>query len=222
MDIARPSNAKQKRIRQAIYAGIGLLAVVVVSVGLSRLRPAAPTVERAVVWPDTVKRGQMILQVRGLGTLVPEDIRWIPATTQARVENIVLRPGTTVKPDRRSVARNWLNAAAGGTGLSVESVMVPLTRGSTTMLRPVMAAMVRATASISALTKFSVTASLSCAAAGHANAHANAIAANAIPRRKRKTKRVAERPASAWTGERMSDETTAIDGGVRRSREPVP
>ena len=97
MDIARPSNAKKKRIRQASYAGVGLLAVVLVSVGLSRLKPAAPTVERAVVWPDTVKRGPMVRQVRGLGTLTPEDIRWIPATTQGRVEKIILRPGTRVK-----------------------------------------------------------------------------------------------------------------------------
>jgi len=97
MDIARPSNAKKKRIRQAIYAAVGLLAVVLVSVGLSRLKPAAPTVERAVVWPDTVKRGPMVRQVRGLGTLTPEDIRWIPATTQGRVEKIILRPGTSVK-----------------------------------------------------------------------------------------------------------------------------
>ena len=97
MDIARPSNARQKRIRNAIYIGVGLLAVVLVSVGLSRLKPAAPTVERAVVWPDTVKRGPMVRQVRGLGTLTPEDIRWIPATTQGRVEKIILRPGTQVK-----------------------------------------------------------------------------------------------------------------------------
>src|SRR5215813_9495845 len=99
MDIARPSNAKKKRIRQALYAGVGLLAVVLVSVGLSRLKPAAPTVERAVIWPDTVKRGPMIRQVRGLGSLTPEDIRWIPATTQGRVERIILRPGTAVKAD---------------------------------------------------------------------------------------------------------------------------
>ncbi|HEX3703008.1 MAG TPA: HlyD family efflux transporter periplasmic adaptor subunit [Vicinamibacterales bacterium] len=99
MDIARPSNARQKRIKQGIYAGVGLLAVVLVSVGLSRLKPAAPTVERAVVWPDTVKRGPMLRQVRGLGTLTPEDIRWIPATTQARVDKIVLRPGARVKAD---------------------------------------------------------------------------------------------------------------------------
>ena len=101
MDIARPSNARKKRIRQAIYAAVGLLAVVLVSVGLSRLKPAAPTVERAVVWPDTVKRGPMVRQVRGLGTLVPVDEarRWVPASTRGRVERIVLRPGVQVTPD---------------------------------------------------------------------------------------------------------------------------
>src|SRR5205085_5169811 len=97
MDIARPSNAKKKRIRNIAYGAVGLIAVVLVSVGLSKLKPAAPTVERAVVWPDTVKRGPMVRQVRGLGTLTPEDIRWIPATTQGRVEKIILRPGTAVK-----------------------------------------------------------------------------------------------------------------------------
>ena len=97
MDIARPSNAKKKRIRNIAYGLVGLIAVVLVSVGLSKLKPAAPTVERAVVWPDTVKRGPMVRQVRGLGTLTPEDIRWIPATTQGRVEKIILRPGTTVR-----------------------------------------------------------------------------------------------------------------------------
>jgi HlyD family secretion protein len=97
MDIARPSNARKKRIRQIIYAVVGLAAVALVSFGLSRLKPAAPTVERAVVWPARVERGPMVRQVRGLGTLTPEDIRWIPATTQGRVEKIILRPGTPVK-----------------------------------------------------------------------------------------------------------------------------
>src|SRR6478609_1828941 len=97
MDIARPSNVRQKRIRQGISIGIGLLVIAAVSVGLSRLRPAAPTVDAATLWPDTVKRGPMVRQVRGLGTLTPEDIRWIPATSQGRIERIVLRPGTPVK-----------------------------------------------------------------------------------------------------------------------------
>ena len=99
MDIARPSNLKKKRIRQGIYAAVALIVVALVSVGLSKLKPAAPTVERAVVWPDTVKRGNIKREVRGLGTLTPEDIRWIPATTQVRVEKIVLRPGAKVHPD---------------------------------------------------------------------------------------------------------------------------
>src|SRR5881275_1303770 len=99
MDIARPSNARKKRIRQIVYGGVSLLVIALVTVGLSRLKPAAPTVERAVVWPAKVERGPMVRQVRGLGTLTPEDIRWIPATTQGRVEKIVLRPGTQVKAD---------------------------------------------------------------------------------------------------------------------------
>lgn len=99
MDIARPSNAKQKRIRRVLYAGSALIAVLLITLGLSRLKPAAPSVERSVVWIDTVKRGPMLRQVRGLGTLVPapEDIRWISAQTQGRVEKIVLRPGVTVE-----------------------------------------------------------------------------------------------------------------------------
>src|SRR5258705_8162539 len=99
MDIARPSNARQKRIRQALYAVAGLVLVGLITLGLSRLKPAAPSVDAATVWRDTVKRGPMLRQVRGLGTLVPEDIRWIPSTTQGRVEQIILRPGTSVKAD---------------------------------------------------------------------------------------------------------------------------
>ncbi len=97
MDIARPSNTRQKRIKRTVYIVTALAAVGAVSYGLSRLQPAAPTVELATIWPDTVKRGPMVVQVRGLGTLTPEDTRWIPATTQGRVERIILRPGVTVK-----------------------------------------------------------------------------------------------------------------------------
>jgi HlyD family secretion protein len=96
MDVARPSNRRRKRIRRALYSIIGLASVGLITLGLSRLRPAAPGVERATVWIDTVKRGPMLREVRGLGTLVPEDIRWIPATTQGRVERILLHPGTRV------------------------------------------------------------------------------------------------------------------------------
>jgi HlyD family secretion protein len=99
MDIPRPSSVRKKRIRQTVY-GLGILTVVsVVTLGLSRLKPAAPTVERATVWTDTVKRGEMLRQVRGLGTLVPEEIRWIPAVTEGRVERIVIRPGAVVQAD---------------------------------------------------------------------------------------------------------------------------
>ncbi len=97
MDIARPSNLKQKRITRVVYIAVVAIVVTAVTFGLSRLQPAAPTVEAATLWPDTVKRGPMVRQVRGLGTLVPEDIRWIPATTQGRVERIILRPGTSVE-----------------------------------------------------------------------------------------------------------------------------
>src|SRR5437762_8289215 len=96
MDIARPDQTRRKRTRRVIYGGIAVLAVGAITLGLSRLKPAAPGVERATVLVDTVKRGSMVRDVRGQGTLVPEDIRWIPATTQGRVDRILLRPGTAV------------------------------------------------------------------------------------------------------------------------------
>jgi HlyD family secretion protein len=99
MDIPRPSFARQKRVRRIVYSGVGLVAVLLLTLGLSRLKPAAPSVERGTVWVDTVKRGEMLRQVRGLGTLVPEDIRWIPAASDGRVERILVQPGTAVKPD---------------------------------------------------------------------------------------------------------------------------
>jgi HlyD family secretion protein len=98
MDIARPTNIRRRRLKRTAYAVAGVGIVALLTLGLSRLKPAAPSVERATVWIDTVKRGPMLRQVRGLGTLVPEDIRWIPATTMGRVERIVLRPGVVVEP----------------------------------------------------------------------------------------------------------------------------
>ena len=99
MDIPRPQNLRDKRRKQIMYGGFALLALFGVTLGLSRLKPAAPTVERSTVWLDTVKRGPMLRQVRGNGTLVPEEIRWIPALSDGRVEKILARPGTSVKAD---------------------------------------------------------------------------------------------------------------------------
>src|SRR6266699_2366416 len=99
MDIQRPSNARAKKIKRIAYGTVALLLLGGVTYGLSKLRPAAPSVDRATIWPDEVKRGPMVREVRGLGTLVPEEIRWIPAQTDSRVERWVLRPGAIVKPD---------------------------------------------------------------------------------------------------------------------------
>jgi HlyD family secretion protein len=99
VDIARPSQAKKKRIRRILYASVAIIAVVGISLGVSRLKPAAPTVDRAVVWIDAVKKGSMLRNVRGSGTLVPEDIRWINTQSSGRVERIILRPGAQVTPD---------------------------------------------------------------------------------------------------------------------------
>jgi HlyD family secretion protein len=99
MDIARPRNRRTERIRRAAYIVGAVVVLGGASVGVARLKPAAPTVEAATLWPDTVKRGPMVRQVRGLGTLVPEDLRWVSAPSQGRVEQILVRPGTAVTPD---------------------------------------------------------------------------------------------------------------------------
>jgi HlyD family secretion protein len=100
VDIARSADVKKKKkIRRILYGTVALGVIILISVGVSRLKPAAPSVDRATVWIDTVKQGPMLRLVRGSGTLVPEEIRWIPSTTQGRVETILLRPGATVRPD---------------------------------------------------------------------------------------------------------------------------
>ena len=98
MDIPREDAKRQRRIRRIIYSAVGLLAIASVTYGLSRLKPAAPSVDKGTVWIDTVKRGPMLLEVRGLGTLVPDEVLWIPATSDGRVVKRLL-PGVQLKAD---------------------------------------------------------------------------------------------------------------------------
>jgi HlyD family secretion protein len=97
VDLVRPEIKRKKKIRQITYAIGGLIVAVLVTVALSRLKPAAPTVDSATIWKDTVKRGSMLCDVRGLGTLVPETIRVIPALTDGRVDQRYMLPGMEVK-----------------------------------------------------------------------------------------------------------------------------
>src|SRR5471030_2669913 len=99
MDVPRPNVARKKKQRRILIGSGAALALVLLTVALSHLKPAVPSVDRSTVWIDTVKQGPMVRQVRGLGTLVPEDIRWISTNTEGRVEKIVVRPGTSVQPD---------------------------------------------------------------------------------------------------------------------------
>ncbi len=97
MDIARPEVKRQKKIRRIIYIVAAVALISVTTYALSKLKPAAPSVDAATVWPDTVKRGPMLRNVQGLGTLVPETIRLIPAATDGQVVQRYLLPGTPVK-----------------------------------------------------------------------------------------------------------------------------
>ena len=99
MDVPREGVAAKKRKRRIIIIAASALGLILATIAISRLKPAVPSVDRSTVWIDTVKRGPMVRQVRGLGTLVPEEIRWIPANTEGRVEKIIVWPGTNVEPD---------------------------------------------------------------------------------------------------------------------------
>lgn len=102
MDIIRDESfKKKKRRKQILLTVVAVVAIGGITLGVSRLRPAAPSVDMGTIWPDTVKRGSMLRQVHGLGTLVPipEDIRLIPAETDVRVEKILELPGADVRPD---------------------------------------------------------------------------------------------------------------------------
>ena len=98
MDKPREGVAARKRKRRILIIAGGALGLLLATFALSRLKPAAPSVDRSSVWIDTVKRGPMVRQVRGLGTLTPEDIRWIAANTEGRVDKILIWPGTKVEP----------------------------------------------------------------------------------------------------------------------------
>ena len=99
MDIARPEAKRKKKIRRIIYIAAAVVLIPLVTYALSRLKPAAPTVDAGTIWPGTVDRGPIVIEVRGLGTLVPETIRLIPAATDGQVQQRYLLPGTPVKAD---------------------------------------------------------------------------------------------------------------------------
>jgi HlyD family secretion protein len=99
VDIARPDVKRKKTIRRIAWGAAAVIAIPLVTFALSRLKPAAPGVDKSSVWTDTVKRGPMVREVRGLGTLVPETIRLIPAATDGRVDQRFILPGTPVKAD---------------------------------------------------------------------------------------------------------------------------
>src|SRR5687768_12797761 len=99
MDVARPDIARRKRRRRVIVSIVTVAAVTALTLGLSRLKPAAPSVEMSSLWTNTVKRGEMLRQVRGNGTLVPEQIQFVQSETDGRVERILVKPGAEVTAD---------------------------------------------------------------------------------------------------------------------------
>lgn len=100
MDKARdPAIKRKKKIRRIVLAVAGVTALLALSVAIYSLEPAAYPVEREAIWTDTVERGEMVRRVRGPGTLVPEEVRWIPARTQGTVERILTKPGVEVAAD---------------------------------------------------------------------------------------------------------------------------
>lgn len=99
MDVARPDIARRKKRQRILYTLLAVVALGVVTLGLSRLKPAVPSVEKGSIWTDTVKRGEMLRQVRGNGSLVPEQIQFVQSETDGRVERILVKPGAQVSAD---------------------------------------------------------------------------------------------------------------------------
>src|SRR5258708_35163916 len=99
MDVPRTGVAAKKRKRRIIIIAASALGLILTTIAISRLKPAVPSADRSTVWIDTVKRGPMVRQVGGLGTLGPADIRWVPTNTGSPVGKIIICPGTHVEPD---------------------------------------------------------------------------------------------------------------------------
>jgi len=99
MDIPRTGARRRKIIRWTAFTAVVVAVLLAGFLTIPRLKPSAPGVDMSTLWPDTVKRGPMLREVRGLGTLVPEESMLIPATTDGRVQRILIRPGTPVKAD---------------------------------------------------------------------------------------------------------------------------
>ncbi len=117
MDIPRKFSKRKRIIRRVLYIASGLILIILVSIGLSRLEPAAPSVDRRTLWIDSVKRGPMLRQVRGVGNLVSEDVLVVPAAVGGRVVRILVEPGTVVDANtvilelsNPELELEWLNA----------------------------------------------------------------------------------------------------------------
>jgi HlyD family secretion protein len=99
MDIPRPQAKGRRRLKRILYGVVAIAVIGAITIGVSRMKPAAPPIEDDVAYKGTVMRGPMVIKVRGLGTLVPEDIRWIPAPSQGRVERVLVKQGDVVNAD---------------------------------------------------------------------------------------------------------------------------
>ena len=154
MDIARPDLKKKKTRQLVIYAAVGVVVLAALAVGVSRLKPASPTVDRSTIWPDTVKRADLTIQVRGsTGSLVPREdsIELIPAQTDATVVRIIALPGATVTPDTvvmdmsdPQLQQELLSAQSALKGAQADYKSLQATLQSTLMDKKIAAAQVNA------------------------------------------------------------------------------
>jgi HlyD family secretion protein len=137
MDVERVGIHERRKRRRRIYIVLALAALVAVTVWLSRLEPASPTVDRNTIFVGEVRRGEMLRQVRGHGTLVPREMRWVPSRTRGRIEQILLRPGTRVNADdvmlrlsNPEVEQAALDARSALAGAEAELASLVVTLGS--------------------------------------------------------------------------------------------